>query len=49
MATTRPANDGNLWTTVELRKLDRLAKDPNCLVERGERADSYLPRAASKE
>jgi hypothetical protein len=27
MMTTRPRNDGNLWTTVDLRKLKRLAKD----------------------
>ena len=32
MATRRPANDGNLWTTVELRKLKRLARERTCVA-----------------
>ena len=28
----RPRNDGYLWTTGELRKLKRLAKDGTCLA-----------------
>ena len=32
MATRRPANDGNLWTAVELRKLKRLAKERTCMA-----------------
>jgi hypothetical protein len=29
----RPGNDGNLWTTSDLRKLKRLAKDRTAMPE----------------
>ena len=36
MTTRRPANDGNVWTTVELRKLKHLASS---LSDLGSQAD----------